>query len=154
MKSKISLFMAATLIVGALAPAGSATAARSRRVSVRYLGAGAGLALPGYDTPSFCPIDLFNPGNVCIAVPLSPKDRFVQVSFKDVTGQKVSAYLMEATDTGFVGYDEFCGAMKRPVRLSGHGSMLQIFYSEGVCDDGAPSVATTGEIVFTFTSTR
>lgn len=138
-------------VLGGAAQADRASAKPTKRVvEVRYAGVN-NVSINGVGT-GLCPIDVFDPTEICISVPLELNDRYVKAEFIDASGQKVDASLMHGIGDTYTSFGEFCGAHKKPVAIPGAGGYLQIFYSVGTCADGTPSVATTGTIVFTFST--
>lgn len=107
----------------------------------------------GFGDP-LCPIDFYNPQDICIDVPIDPRARFVTVEMDDVSGSKIKGNLMQNSDRGFQGFGDFCGRSKKPEALPGGGQgTLQIFFGPGECGGGASTPA-AGTITFTFTSRR
>lgn len=126
---------------------------RERVVEIPYLGGGVGFAANG-NSGGVCPIDLFNPQDVCVTAAPQSGERFVHVEFVDLAGQKVAGQLMQggAEAESFTAFGEFCGAHKKPVRLRSSFQDLQINYYNGFCATGEPSIVTSGTIRVTFSN--
>lgn len=141
-RAKALILLAAMLMVLTAVPAG----AKPYRevIEVDYVGFGEGL----------CPIDFYNPQNICIHVPIDARARFVTVEMDDVTGSKIKGHLMQESDRGYQGFGNFCGGSNKPEALPGGGQgVLQIFFAPGTCGGGA-STPVAGTITFTFTARR
>lgn len=154
-KKSLCFAICLVLLVGASTVPAGAAKKRNKRVErvveVKYAATAFGLFVYGTATPAFCPLNVEEPQEVCLSVDLEPQDQYVTAEFKDASGQKVLAYLMYGLGDTHETFSQVCGAHAKPARIPGFGGYIQIFFYQGMCD-GAPAIATTGTITFTFSN--
>lgn len=156
MNKKMIALVTCALAFSALPGIGhSAPAKKERVVEITYIGGGAGIAING-SGGGFCPINVLDPEDVCVAVQPKSSERYVKVEFLDAAGQKVTGDLVQggADADSYEYFGEFCGAHKKPVALVSSYQPLQINYYNGSCSSGEPSIVTTGTIRVTFSNIR
>jgi hypothetical protein len=158
--------LAVALAVGLLAGAyvGPAEAAKKKKkakapvkvervVEVEYQGPGIGIASPAA-SGGICPFGDYE-NQECIEIPLQLGEKYVKVEMTDATGQKVAGFVSQGdTDGDGVGnlYGDFCGAHEESVEMLSESNPLRVSFYNGFCDNGTPSVATTGTIKVTFSN--
>ena len=131
-----------------LVPVGSVTAGKpklvkSRVVSVRYASPGDTAYEGGIG--GVCTLNVTDPFTVCASVEPEYGETYVSVEIKDVSPLPVAGAIMQNEK----GVANFCGKTERPVWILSV-SEVQFWAGTGTCKGGSPSVATTGEAVFTF----
>jgi hypothetical protein len=98
----------------------------------------------------------FSEGLGCATFIPPSRARFVELDFDDKSGQAVHAYVHQgsnssAPDDPEIG--EICNATKKPLKLLNREEVWMIFF-EGRCDDGTPSIVTTGTVTAEFSRRR
>lgn len=91
----------------------------------------------------------------CQATSTGAEDLYVKVEVTDASGQNAGGFISQGDtdgDTVADGYGTFCGAHPAPVALTTPGAELGVSLYPGVCEDGSPSVVTTGTIKLTFSN--
>lgn len=125
----------------------------TRVVEIEYVASG-GFKVLDTELGTLCPINFYRPQEVCIAAPVEPGERYVSVNITDLSGQKVAGELsQDINGDPFKQFGEFCGESRRPAKLPfPHVAYVQLWYYQGTCSDGTPSVMTAGTITFTFSN--
>ena len=149
------------LIVGLLATAFVMPAeagkkkAKPRKVEATY-GPMVGFAAGGM-AGGFC---MFNYGadfadNPCVEFVPKASEKYVKVSVTDATGTKVFGFISQGDVDGDGvgdGYGTFCGAHKRAEALQGGATPVRVSFYPGACEDGSPSLPTTGKVTVLFSA--
>lgn len=159
MKKAFALAITAALIGGALvAPAGAAKKKKKvvrteRVVEVAYETPGIGVATPAR-TGGVCPFADAQ-AQQCVEVFPEAGEKYVKVEVKDATGQKAYGFISQGDVDGdgiSDGYGTFCGAHEAPVELAAPGAAVRVSFYPGATTGCAPSIATTGTVVYTFSN--
>lgn len=88
-------------------------------------------------------------GVITSPVKLSPgPGRFLSLTIEDESGGKVSAHIRNADSTVAI-----CGETEKPIRVRPNFETEVLLFA-GLCEDGTPSMPTTGTITATFSGTR
>ncbi len=156
MKRGASLLLAVAVLALGLSPAWAGRAKRTERTYVvNYYGPGsAGVSVMGNELYTVCPIDVEHPSELCVAAPVQPGERYVSVKFEDLAGQAVTGYLsQDINGDPYKSFGHFCGESEKPAKLPfPNVAYVQLWYGQGTCDDGTPSVVTAGKITLTFSN--
>ena len=92
-----------------------------------------------------------------VEVPTASEETYFKIEIIDDSGQKVAGYIGQG-DVNGDGlnndlYGNFCGAHPEPIPLAAPGSpIVGIYAYSGTCEDGTPSVMTTGTIKITLSN--
>ncbi len=151
LKQCLGMAMCGTLIIGLAADSWAVTRdaeSRSRTVKVPYFGPAVAVSTPRALVTVNC-----DPGNGrgCVRIPTGPKERFVKLEIEDLSGQDVFAMVLDQSDSelAFV-----CGKTRSKLPVLSR-SFIEVWLIEGTCfGTTKPSVATSGEVVATFSRTR
>lgn len=123
-----------------------------RVVEVDYQLTGIGVATPAR-TLGVCPFADAS-AQKCVEVFPEAGEKYVKIEVKDATGQKQYGFISQGDVDGdgiSDGYGTFCGAHTEPVELAAQAAVRVSFYP-GATADCAPSIATTGTVVYTFSN--
>jgi hypothetical protein len=123
-----------------------------RVVEVDYQLTGVGIATP-VRTGGVCPFADAT-SQTCIEVLPEIGEKYVKIEVKDATGQKQYGFISQGDVDGdgiSDGYGTFCGAHTEPVELAASAAVRVSFYP-GATADCAPSIASTGTVVYTFSN--
>ena len=82
-------------------------------------------------------------------IPVMPNERYIKIEVTDTSGQKVAGRIAQVSYSTF---GPFCGAHTKPVKLRDTSPILGIYAFNGTCQDGTPSVMTTGKIRITLSN--
>ena len=154
MKSKLMLIAAGTtVIIGAVVlPAMAGVSRDSQRNRSRVV------AL-SYENPTAVSVPTGRMiGRTTVTADTLKADRFVTVQIIDANGAPVSASLTDDRDGDTITGEEgetrvdFCGAITKRVPVK--PGLLFITIGLGTCPDGTPSVPSSGEVRFTFESSK
>lgn len=158
MKKAIVVAVSMGLLAGALVGPADAKKKKKvvrveRTVEVEYQAPGLGVATPG-PSGGICPFS--DPTTQeCIEIPLQLGEMYVKVEIQDAAGQKVAGYISQG-DTSGDGisdlYGDFCGAHPEPIELQSTSAPVRVSFYNGAKLDCAPSIATTGTVVVTFSN--
>lgn len=90
-------------------------------------------------------------------IPLGENDLYMKVEVIDASGQKVWGFIsqgdLDGNGVNDDGYADFCGAHETAVPVAAPGQpIIGIYAYSGACDDGTPSVMTSGTIKFTLSN--
>lgn len=153
-----------TLILGLVAGSFAMTAEAAQKkkkpkrveevVELEYTGGDIGVTAPA-TRASTCFVDPAMPF-ACKSIP-SPGSEFtyVKIEVADATGQNAAGFLaqQDADGDGFNDpYGEFCGAHEAPIPLEVPGAPVGLSITMGLCDNGTPSIVTSGTITATFSN--
>ena len=94
-----------------------------------------------------CPLNVNDPSTVCLGTDARAGESRVSIKVEDATRSKVSGSIFQA---GWGSSVEFCGRTKVPVGVQ--PGFVQVFLHQGGCSGTEASLATVGEVVFTFTA--
>jgi hypothetical protein len=155
MRKTMAIALALGLLAGAFV--GPAEAAKKKKkkpvrvervVEIQYASPGIGVApLGGY------PVN-FPDG---VDIPTLSTELFMKIEIEDASGQKTWGFISQGDLDGDGlnndGYANFCGSMEEPVDVAAPGSsIIGVYMYNGACDDGTPSVMTSGTIKITFSN--
>ncbi len=158
MKKAIVVALTAGLVAGALV--GPADAGKKKKpvkvervVEAEYQTTGIGVATPAR-TLGICP---FSDASTQTCVEVLPElgEKYVKIEVKDATGQKQYGFISQGDVDGdgiSDGYGTFCGAHAEPVELASPSAAVRVSFYPGATADCAPSIATTGTVVYTFSN--
>ena len=82
-------------------------------------------------------------------IPVEKGEWYIKVEIKDDSGQMVAGKIAQGTAATF---GPFCGAHKEPVKIVESTPIYGIYAFSGTCEDGTPSVMTTGTVKVTFSN--
>ncbi|MGH9198873.1 MAG: hypothetical protein ACRD1T_24500, partial [Acidimicrobiia bacterium] len=90
-------------------------------------------------------------------IPLGEDDLFIKVEVADASGQMVSGFIgqgdIDGNGVNDDGYGQFCGAHPEPIAIAAPGQpIIGIYLASGACEDGTPSVMTSGTITVTLSN--
>ncbi|HEV2756005.1 MAG TPA: hypothetical protein VG318_09550 [Actinomycetota bacterium] len=163
MKKAIVVALTGGLVAGALV--GPADAGKKKKkpvpvpvkiervVEIEYQTTGIGVATPAR-TLGICPFS-DAAAQACVEAPMELGEKFVKVEVKDTTGQKQYGFISQGDVDGdgiADGYGTFCGVHAEPVELASQSAPVRVSFYPGATADCAPSVASTGTVVFTFSN--
>lgn len=164
MKKVIVVALTAGLLAGALV--GPADAGKKKKkpvppvpvkveriVEMEYQTTGIGVATPARTT-GVCPF-ADAAAQQCVEVFPELGEKYVKVEVKDTTGQKQYGFISQGDVDGdgiSDGYGTFCGAHAEPVELASPSAAVRVSFYPGATADCAPSIATTGTVVYTFSN--
>ena len=163
MKKAIVLALTAGLVAGALV--GPADAKKKKKpvpvpvvkiervVEVDYQATGIGIASPAR-TIGVCPFADVQ-AQTCVEAFPEASEKFVKIEVKDAAGQKMYGFISQGDVDGdgiSDGYGTFCGAHTEPVELAAASAAVRVSFYPGATADCAPSIATTGTVVYTFSN--
>ena len=153
-------FVAVLLIVGLIAafnvvPAQAKKKAKPRVVEFEYTMGGIGISTPAASIGA-CPMT--EPGSgQCIEFPvMSAKEKYVKVEVLDTVPVGPAGFISQGDVDGdgiADGYGTFCRAHEDFIPLEGGTTPVRVSFYPGTCDDGTPSIPTTGTIRITFSKT-
>lgn len=132
---------AAAVATALLAGAGAAAPAEPRVHSLEYAGGG---VTAGPERA----IRLRAGDNIGAVVFRGGPERFVSVVIEDLHGLPVTAIVTQPDESGTY----ICGATEKPLKVRPY-EKVTVFLLNGPCGDGV-SVATTGTVTATFTTTK
>lgn len=92
-----------------------------------------------------------------LEIPTLAEELFVKIEVEDASGQKIWGFISQGDIDGNGlnddGFANFCGSHEEPVDLAAPGStIIGVYMYNGACDDGTPSVMTSGTITMTFSN--
>ena len=151
MRKIIPTVLATALVLGAfVAPAAEARKRKKRTVTAEYQAPAIGaFTVIGGGGFSSCG----GSANIgCVEFPTTKKDKTVQVTITDSSGQKVGGFLSQGDTNGDGvgdGFGTFCGGHPGPVPIT-PGVPLEVSFYAGTCEDGSPSTPTTGKVKAVF----
>ena len=159
MKKAVVVALTAGLLAGALV--GPADAGKKKKPAVRtervvevdYQITGIGVATP-VRTLGICPFADIQ-AQKCIEVFPEAGEKYVKIEVKDTTGQKQYGFISQGDVDGdgiSDGYGTFCGAHAEPVELAAPSAAVRVSFYPGATADCAPSLASTGTVVYTFSN--
>lgn len=94
-------------------------------------------------------------------IELEPGERYVTMEVIDASGQPVAGRFDQeglsyggysAINRPYGGVGAFCGAHSEPVKLLKRSPITAIYLFNGVCEDGTPSVMTSGTVKITLSN--
>lgn len=158
MKKVIVVALTAGLVAGALVGPADAKKKKpvvrtERVVEVDYQTTGIGVATPARTT-GVCPFADVQ-AQQCVEVFPEAGEKFVKVEVKDASGQKQYGFISQGDTDGdgiSDGYGNFCGTHAEPVELASASAAVRVSFYPGATTDCAPSIATTGTVVYTFSN--
>jgi hypothetical protein len=137
MKKTVVGLMIAVLMAAVLAVSATAAVKRVRTVKGTYTG------------PNSVGVAGNWGGNSDITIKTKSTERYISLTFKDASGQKVGGSISQNVDKGQLADDNvasFCGSLKN-ARIQG-GYPVAVFLTAGTCTSPTtPSVITTGTYV-------
>lgn len=160
MKKAVLVALTAGLLAGALA--GPADAGKKKKpvpvkvervVEIEYEATGIGVATP-VRTAGVCPF-ADAAAQTCVEAALQAGEKYVKVEVKDATGQKQYGFISQGDVDGdgiSDGYGTFCGAHPEAVELASASAPVRVSFYPGATADCAPSIASTGTVVYTFSN--
>lgn len=87
-------------------------------------------------------------GGTCFTMPITPKEKYVKVTFEDASGQNVAGFIgqgdLDGNGVNDDGYAPFCGGHATSQAIAAPGSPIMIYASGGACADFSPAFMTTG----------
>ena len=90
----------------------------------------------------------------CVSFATSKKDKFIKVAITDASGQNVGGFISQGDKDGDGigdGFGTFCGRHTTPVAID-PGVPVKVSFYAGVCEDGSPSIVTSGKVKAVFTN--
>ncbi len=157
MKKVLTIVLMAAMAAGAFAsvPAQAKKKPKERVVEFQYTLGGIGVATP-VRSGGVCPMT--EPGSgQCIEFPvLSTKEKYVKVEVLDSVPVGPAGFISQGDVDGdgiSDGYGTFCRAHEDFIPLEGGTAPVRVSFYPGTCDDGTPSIPTTGTIRITFSTT-
>ncbi len=159
-KSVVVLLILSLVAAFAVAPAQAGKKKKKKKpvrvervVEINYDHPGIGVAPVGGYPAGF-------PGSIVEGstnIPTSANDQYIKIEVVDASGQKVWGFISQGDLNGdgapTDGYAEFCGAHEETQPLAAPGTpIVGIYAYSGACEDGTPSVMTTGTIKITFSN--
>jgi hypothetical protein len=87
----------------------------------------------------------------------SPKELFFKIEVVDASGQNVGGFVsqgdLDGNGVNDDGYGTFCGKHPEFIPVASPGTTFTGIYAyNGVCEDGSPSIMTSGTIKITFSN--
>ena len=159
MKRILVLVMVLGLVFGSIAAAEAGKKKKKPKVPVKvervvevsydHPGIGATVAGQGGGYPVSFPDPM--------DIPVTAEELYIKVEIVDASGQKVAGSIGQGdVDGNGVNddlYGTFCGSHPEPIPLAAPGSpIVGIYAFNGVCEDGSPSVMTSGTIKITLSN--
>lgn len=159
MKKAVVVALTVGLMGGAIAAPAEAKKKKpkpvkvERVVEVDYQTTGIGVATPAR-TLGVCPFADAQ-AQECVEVFPEAGEKYVKIEVKDATGQKQYGFISQGDVDGdgiSDGYGTFCGAHTEPVELATASAAVRVSFYPGATASCAPSIASTGTVVYTFSN--
>jgi hypothetical protein len=161
MKRSIVVVLMLGLLAGAVTAAPAEAKKKKKKAPVRvervveeaYTGGGIGVLVAGTGG-GFCPFR--DASNLeCFEFPLQAGETYIKVEVTDATGTSLAGSISQGdTDGDGVGnlYGSFCGAHEEAIPMEDAAAPVRVSFYLGACEDGSPSLPTTGTIKVTFSN--
>lgn len=166
MRKAISVALALGLLVGAFV--GTAEAGKKKKkkpapapvvkveevIELAYSGGDLGVMTPAASQTA-CFVDPSMPFACKSVTPVTEGMKYIKIEVADSSGQKVGGFISQQDADGDGlgdGYGKFCGAHAESIPLEVESGKVDIAMAIGSCDDGTPSIVTTGTIKVTFSN--